>query len=93
MSFTHECRWRRPLRGKTHNHIRDRGARYLVGWKAAGQLSVLHLKYNPITDAGAVVLLDSPDLHNLEGLQLSGTSELTAARMATRCRYHHLSYH
>lgn len=81
-----------PILWLTHNRINDNGARYLARWKAARRLSVLHLKYNMMTDAGAVELLDSPHLQNLDGLGVSCTSLQTEARMQKRFRYHDLYY-
>jgi hypothetical protein len=45
-----------------------------------------------MTDAGAVELLDSPHLQNLDGLGVSCTSLQTEARMQKRFRYHDLYY-
>jgi hypothetical protein len=76
----------------TYNRIDDRGAEVLAKWKAASRLRVLHLKHNPMGDAGARALLDSPRLADLDGLGLTGLSEETEARMKARFRHHDIDY-
>jgi hypothetical protein len=77
----------------THNRIDDRGAEILAKWKAARALRVLHLKHNDgITDAGVRMLLDSPNLENLDGLGVPEVDPATNARLRSRFRHPDISY-
>jgi uncharacterized protein (TIGR02996 family) len=87
-------KWCPPILWMTHNHIDDRGAALLANWKAASALRVLHLKFNDrMTDAGALALLDSPNLADLDGLGVSTSSDELEARLKARFRYHEITYY
>src|SRR5262249_14314647 len=81
-----------PIVWMTHNRIDDRGAELLARWKAAQALDVLHLRYNPITDAGIRTMLASPYLANLESLGVNTNDADLNARLRHRYRHHHLHY-
>jgi uncharacterized protein (TIGR02996 family) len=81
-----------PIVWLTYNRIDDRGAELLAKWKAARALDVLHLRYNPTTDAGVRALLDSPHLTNLNGLGISNASAETETRLRARFKHFDINY-
>lgn len=81
-----------PIIWMTRNRIDDRGAELLAKWKAAQALDVLHLRYNPITDAGIRAMLASPYLANLEALGVDTPDTDLNARLQHRFRHHGLAY-
>lgn len=59
--------------GVWYGKVSDEGAADLAGWTQATTLRSADLKDNPITDAGAFALADSPFLIQLRHLDLHGT--------------------
>lgn len=59
------------------NQVGPAGVKALLGLKNA-RLAILHLAYNPLTDAGARLLAESPRLAALERLEV-GATHLTEA--------------
>jgi uncharacterized protein (TIGR02996 family) len=76
-----------PILWLTHNRIDDRGAQLLADWQAAQAMSVLHLRYNPITDAGVEALLASNYLANLDGLGVDTDDPDLRERLRHRFRH------
>jgi hypothetical protein len=84
--------WCPPILWLTHNRIDDRGAELLAKWKAAQGMSVLHLRYNPITEAGVKALLASNYLANLDGLGVDASDPDLLARLRHRFRHFDIHY-
>jgi uncharacterized protein (TIGR02996 family) len=59
--------------GVWHGKVTDRGLVKLAAWPFAATLQSADLKDNPITDAGAFALADSPHFGQLRRLDLHGT--------------------
>jgi hypothetical protein len=59
--------------GVWHGKVSDTGIAKLAAWRFAAALRSADLKDNPITDAGAFALADSPYLGQLRRLDLHGT--------------------
>lgn len=85
-------KWCPPIMWLTYNRIDDRGAELLAKWKAASALRVLHLKYNPITEAGIRTLLASPHLAQLDGLGVSTLDDELNTLLRARFRHHDINY-
>jgi uncharacterized protein (TIGR02996 family) len=79
--------WCPPILWIAYNSIDDKGAEALANWRAASNLSALHIKYNSVTDAGVSALLDSPHLAKLDALGADATAPETAARLAARFKH------
>lgn len=84
--------WCPPILWLTHNRIDDRGADLLAKWRAAQGMSVLHLRYNQITDAGVKALLASNYLANLDALGVDAADPDLLARLRHRFRHFDIHY-
>jgi uncharacterized protein (TIGR02996 family) len=74
-----------------HGSVSDAGVRELVAWRCAARLRELGLTNNPITDAGATAIAESPNLTNLAFLNMTRTQvtrdglRTLRNRFGTRC--------
>ncbi len=59
--------------GVWHGQVSDGGLAELAAWPGGAALRSADLKNNPVTDAGAFALADSPHLGQVRSLQLHGT--------------------
>jgi uncharacterized protein (TIGR02996 family) len=80
------------LRNLTHlglwyGEVNDKGVTELAAWTAAAGLRYVNLQDNPITDAGALVLVESPHLTNLHRLDLYRTRIGTTGRQLLHERF------
>jgi uncharacterized protein (TIGR02996 family) len=84
--------WCPPILWLTRNRIDDRGAELLAKWKTSQGMSVLHLRYNQITDAGVKAILASNYLANLDGLGVDTADPDLLARLRHRFRHFDIRY-